>query len=77
MLQSQYAVVRTTSELVQQARQQWQSESQRAVATALADSEAELKTLLAAKDLPTLLASQTGIVQRRWEKYHAAVQAAL
>lgn len=62
------------TELVQQASQQWQSESRRAVAAALAESEAEWKALLAAKDFPALLASQTGIVQHLWEKYQAAQQ---
>ncbi|MDR8398369.1 hypothetical protein NE850_18670 [Paraburkholderia sp. USG1] len=63
--------------LAHQAGQQWQSESQRAIATAVAESGAELKELLEAKDLPALLASQTGIASRRWEKYQGSVQAAL
>ncbi|WP_180970731.1 phasin family protein [Burkholderia sp. WAC0059] len=63
--------------IAQQASQQWQSRSQQAVAAALAESEAELKALLDAKDLPALLASQTGIVRRRWEQHQGAIQAAL
>lgn len=65
------------AELVQQSGQQWQSESQRAIAAALAESEAELKALLAAKDLPALLAAQGATAQQRWLKYQAAFQGAL
>lgn len=65
------------TQLAQQGSQEWINLCQQALATAGTDSGDESRELLDMSSSPALIALQTNIVQRHWDKYKSTFRPAL
>ncbi|HBO1345088.1 hypothetical protein [Pseudomonas aeruginosa] len=63
--------------LAQQVAVQGASRSQQLIAASVADSGKDVQALVAATDLPALIAAQLELTRRHWERRQAALQQAV